>query len=239
MRVIVVDDEALARVNLRYALMDHPGCQLAGEFDTALAARAYLDHHDVDLVFLDIHMPQESGLDLARSLCRCPQPPLIVFVTALDHHAVAAFEVQALDYLVKPVDDARLAATLARARAMLALRQHAAPAHFWSRIDVRSVGRIERVALDDVLWIAAAGNYVELHLRERTILYRIPISRLMRHLDPRVFLRTHRGVIVRTEQCATLAGPVDTAWTLTLRCAAAVPVSAQYVRQVRDCMATG
>lgn len=255
MRVIIVDDEALARANLRYALADHPDWQVAGEFDAASAARAFLAQHDVDLVFLDIHMPGEHGLVLARALSRLPQPPLIVFVTAYDQHAIEAFEVHALDYLLKPLDDARLAAALARAGAMLAQRQRAvhadavrafvgeidpagAPAPFWSRIHVRSVGRIDHVALDDVLWIASAGNYVELHLRERTILYRIPISRLERHLDPRDFVRTHRRFIVRAAQCATLAGPVDAAWMLTLRCGAAVPVSEQCVTQVRARMTT-
>ena len=238
MRVIIVDDEALARVNLRYALADHPDCEVTGEFATAAAARAFMDEHDVDVVFLDIQMPGDDGLVLARALSRLPQPPLMVFVTAYDTHALAAFDVHALDYLLKPLDDARLAATLARAGLLLAQRQLAAPAPFWSGLHVRSVGRIEHVALDDVLWIAAAGNYVELHLRERLTLYRIPIGRLARHLDPRDFLRTHRGAIVRVDQCATLTGPVDAAYQLRLRCGAAVPVSEQYVKQVRHCMAT-
>ena len=236
MRVIVVDDEALARVNLRYALAEHPAWELAGEFGSAAAARIFLAAHPVDLVFLDIHMPQEGGMALARELSRLPQPPLTVFVTAFDTHAIEAFEVQALDYLLKPLDEARLAAVLARAGAMLAQRQPRAP--YWSRIDVRSVGCIEQVALEEVLWIASAGNYVALHLRERTILYRIPISRLARHLDPRNFVRTHRQCIVRVDQCARLAGPVDAAWTLELRCGASVPVSGQWVKQVRAAMGT-
>lgn len=236
MRVIVVDDEALARVNLRYALAEHPGWELAGEFASAAAARTFLDTHPVDLVFLDIHMPHESGMALARTICGLPQPPLVVFVTAFDTHAIEAFDVQALDYLLKPLDEARLATVLARAGAMLAQRQPAAP--HWSRIDVRSVGCIEQVALDEVLWIASAGNYVELHLHARTILYRIPISRLARHLDPRDFVRTHRQCIVRVDQCARLAGPVDAAWSLALRCGATVPVSEQWVKQVRAAMGT-
>lgn len=255
-RAIIVDDEAPGRVNLRYALAEHPQWQVAGEFAGAAAARAFLTVHDVELIFLDIHMPQESGLALARTLAQSAQPPLIVFVTAFDAHAIEAFEVHALDYLLKPIDEARLLDTLARADAMLTQRQRAAhadavrgyfidadrtgaPASYWTQINVRSIGSIERIVLDDVLWIAAAGNYVELHLHARTVLHhRIPISRLEQHLDPRDFVRTHRRFIVRIDQCAALITPIDGACALTLRCGAAVPVSEQGLARVRACMAT-
>lgn len=254
-RAIIVDDEAPGRVNLRYALAEYPQWQLAGEFAGAAAARAFLAEHEVELIFLDIHMPHESGLSLARTLAQLTQPPLIVFVTAFDAHAIEAFEVHALDYLLKPIDEARLADTLTRADAMLTQRQRAAhadavrgyfidadragaPAPYWTQINVRSIGSIERIVLDDVLWIAAAGNYVELHLQARTVLYRIPISRLEQHLDPRDFVRTHRRFIVRVDQCAALTGPQDGAYALTLRCGAAAPVSEQSLARVRACMAT-
>lgn len=263
-RVIVVDDEEPGRVNLRYALAEHPRWQLTGEFGSAAAARAYLDENEVELILLDIHMPQESGLALARTLAQSAQSaqsaqlPLIVFVTAFDAHAIAAFDVHALDYLLKPIDEARLGAALARADAMLTQRQRAAHADavrgyfldadragqadgaapFWTQINVRSIGCIERIVLDDVLWIAAAGNYVELHLAARTVLHRIPISRLEQHLDPRDFVRTHRRFIVRVDQCAALTGPLDGAYALGLRCGAAVPVSEHGLARVRACMAT-
>lgn len=258
-RVIVVDDEEFGRVNLRYALAEHPGWCLTGEFGSAAAARAYLAAHEVELILLDIHMPQESGLNLARTLTQSAPSaaaPLIVFVTAFDAHAIAAFDVHALDYLLKPIDEARLAAALARADAMLTQRQRAAhadavrayfrdadqsgaPALFWTQLNVRSIGCIERIVLDDVLWIAAAGNYVELHLPARTVLHRIPISRLEQHLDPRDFVRTHRRFIVRVDQCGALTGPLDGAYALTLRCGATVPVSEHGLARVRGCMATG
>lgn len=260
-RVMIVDDEEPGRVNLRYALAEHPRWHLTGEFGSAAAARAYLDAHEVELILLDIHMPRESGLALARTLAQSAQSaqlPLIVFVTAFDAHAIAAFDVHALDYLLKPIDEARLAAALARADAMLTQRQRAAHADavrgyfldadragqadaaapFWTRINVRSIGCIERIVLDDVLWIAAAGNYVELHLAARTVLHRIPISRLEQHLDPRAFVRTHRRFIVPVDQCAALTGPLDGAYALSLRCGAAVPVSEHGLARVRACMAT-
>lgn len=249
-RVIVVDDEEPGRVNLRFALAEHPRWQLLAEVSTVAAARALLATQKVELILLDIHLPEENGLTLAREVCRLPQPPLIVFVTAFDAHAIEAFEVHALDYLLKPIDDARLAGALTRADAMLAQRQRAAhgeavrryfaeqdradaaPA-FWSQVHVRSVGCIERIALDQVLWTASAGNYVELHLRERTVLYRIPIGRLEAHLDPREFVRTHRKFIARVDQCVALSKLPDGGHSLTLRCGQALPVSDQYLQAVR------
>ena len=254
-RVLIVDDEELGRLNLRYAMADHPHWHVVGEHASIATARAYLAGCDVDLILLDIHMPHEDGLSLARELCQLPLPPLMVFVTAHDAHAIEAFEVHALDYLLKPIDDGRLASALARAETLLLQRQRAAqgdavrryfadqdrdyaPPSFWTQVNVRSIGSIERIVLDDVQWIASAGNYVELHLRERTILYRIPISRLEAHLDPRDFVRTHRRFIVRADQCAALSGMSDNACVLTLRSGATVAVSEQFMQRVRACMAS-
>lgn len=123
MRVLLVDDEEPGRINLRYALARHPQWQVVGECASAAAARELLARQEVDLVFLDVQMPKESGIDLARSLSALAEPPLIVFVTAFNVYAIEAFEVHAMDYLLKPFDDARLAQTLERAAAMLAQRQ--------------------------------------------------------------------------------------------------------------------
>ena len=105
MRYLIVDDEAPSRANLRLALAAHPDWQLAAECDSAAAARAALAEHEVDVIFLDIQMPLESGLVLAREISRLRVPPLIVFATAYSEHAVDAFEVHALDYLLKPLSD--------------------------------------------------------------------------------------------------------------------------------------
>jgi two-component system LytT family response regulator len=126
LRALIVDDEEPGRVNLRYALAEYPRWHLAGECASVAAARALLAAEPVDLVLLDVQMPQESGLALARELCQLAEPPLLVFVTAFNAYAVEAFEVHALDYLLKPIDDQRLAQALERAEAMLAQRQRAA-----------------------------------------------------------------------------------------------------------------
>jgi len=245
MRYLIVDDEAPGRTNLRLAMAAHPDWELAAECDSAAAARSALANRDVDLVFLDIGMPQESGLVLARELARQPEPPLIVFVTAHSAHAIEAFEVHALDYLLKPLDDARLAQAVERSAALLRGRQRAAfgaalrdytdagaPEH----INVRSVGRIERIAIADIGWAAAAGNYVELHLSGRTVLHRITLSSLEALLPPQAFLRVHRGAIVRRSQIARLDSGGDATWRLHLCCGGVVAVSERYLDAVKAAM---
>lgn len=253
-RYLIVDDEAPGRANLRLALAEHTGWQLAAECDSAAAARTALAAGDIDVLFLDIQMPAESGLALAKDISRLREPPLVVFVTAYGAHAVDAFEVHALDYLLKPLDDARLAHAVQRAQDMLRLRQREAygaalrnyvaagtgndtgPAQHIARINVRSVGRIDQVLVADILWIDAAGNYVELHLPGRTVLHRITLNRLEALLDPAHFLRVHRGAIVRRGQIAALATIGDGSYRLTLRCGSDVAVSERYVAAVKAAM---
>lgn len=246
-RYLIVDDEAPGRDNLRLAMDAWPGWQLAGACASVAAARPLLA--GVDVIFLDIQMPGESGLVLARELASAggaAEPPLIVFVTAWSVHAVDAFDVHALDYLLKPVDDTRLAQAVARAASMLEHRQRAAYAaavrdytttasgQFAQRISVRSVGRIEQIRVDEIVWLEAAGNYVELQLAARTVLHRVTLSRLETLLDPAVFLRVHRSAIVRRDQVASLVTRGDGSWQLRLRCGAVVAVSERYLAALRE-----
>ncbi|CAN7642771.1 LytTR family DNA-binding domain-containing protein [Pseudoduganella sp. LjRoot289] len=246
-RALIVDDEEPGRINLRYALAEHAAWEVAVECASAAAARAALaapDGHGIAVVFLDIQMPQESGLALARELAQREEPPLIIFVTAYDAHAVEAFEVHALDYLLKPFDDQRFAQTLERARAMLAQRQRAGygaalrayalpQPDYWRQLSVRSVGRIESVQLEDVLWMEAAGNYVELRLATRRVLHRVTLSRLQQHLDPACYVRVHRSAIVRATQIASLAANGDGSYQAALRCGDTVSVSERYLAAVK------
>jgi two-component system LytT family response regulator len=249
-RYLIVDDEAPGRANLRLAMDAHPGWLLVAECDSAAAARAVLagSGANVDLVFLDVQMPGESGLVLARELSRLREPPLVVFVTAYSEHAIDAFEVHALDYLLKPLSDGRLAQAVERSADMLRQRQREAygaalrsyvdadAAAYAVHLNVRSVGRIEQVRVAEILWLAAAGNYVELHLVERTVLHRITLNRLEALLDPAVFLRVHRGAIVRREQLARLATTGDGTYRLNLRCGAEVAVSERYLAALKSAL---
>jgi two-component system LytT family response regulator len=250
-RYLIVDDEAPSRANLRLALAAHPDWQLLAQCDGAASARAALAVHDVDVIFLDIQMPAESGLVLAREISCLREPPLIVFATAYSEHAVDAFEVHALDYLLKPLNDARLAQTVERIAAMLAQRQREAygaalrdyvdagagqAVERLERINVRSVGRIEQIRVEHILWIESAGNYVELHLEGRTVLHRITLNRLEALLVPGDFLRVHRSAIVRRSQIARLETAGDGSYRLTLRCGATVAVSERYLTALKSAM---
>ena len=248
-RYLIVDDELPSRTNLRLALAAHPDWRLVAECDGTAAARAVLAAQDVDVIFLDIQMPAESGLVLAREISRVSAPPLIVFVTAYSEHAVDAFEVHALDYLLKPLNDARLAQTVERIGAMLGQRQREAygaalrdyvdagqAQAALERINVRSVGRIEQILVADIRWIESAGNYVELHLAGRTVLHRITLNRLETLLAPGDFIRVHRGAIVRRSEIARLDTVGDGGYRLTLRCGAAVAVSERYLGALKSAM---
>ena len=244
---LIVDDEAPARTALRLSLRGHPDWQVAAECADVASAERALDLQPIDVVFLDIQMPRASGLTLARRLTGLAQPPLVIFVTAYDTHAIEAFELHALDYVLKPFDDARLAAALARATQMLTLRQRATYAEslrryaaaepaYWEQVAVRSVGMIETIALADVNWIEGAGNYVQLHLAGRCVLHRVPMQRLEQHLDPAQFLRVHRSAIVRIDQAQRLLTADDRQAQLALRCGDQVAVSERHIAQVRACL---
>lgn len=251
-RALIVDDEPLARANIRHALGVFSGWQVVAESDSVADALSVLAAHPVDVVFLDIQMPRQGGLDLARAIAASESPLVVVFVTAFESFAIQAFELHALDYLLKPFDDARFAQTIERAEHLLQLRERAAygnalrgyiadvdsdqsraPVTYLSRLSVKSVGRIDSVHLDEVRWIGAAGNYVELHLANRTLLHRVTVAALDKRLDPAVFLRVHRSAIVRRDECLSLAVTGDGTYALRLRCNAKVAVSERYVQEVR------
>ena len=174
------------------------------------------------------------------------EPPLIVFVTAYSEHAIDAFEVHALDYLLKPLDDARLAQAVRRITTMLQHRQREAygaalrdfvdtgAAQRLEYINVRSVGQIERIRVSDILWIESAGNYAELHLAARTVLHRITLNRLESLLPADDFLRVHRGAIVRREQIASLTTSGEGTYRLTLCCGGMVAVSERYLSALKS-----
>ena len=250
-RYLIVDDELPSRLNLRLAMAAHPGWLLAAECGGAASARAALASIDVDVVFLDIQMPGQSGLVLARELSRLREPPLVVFVTAYSEHAIEAFEVHALDYLLKPLDDARLAQAVERAACMLRQRQREAygaalrgfvdadgdGAQRLDTISVRSVGRIEQVKVGDILRIESAGNYVELRLAGRTVLHRMTLSRLESLLAPGEFVRVHRGTIVRRSQIAGMETRGDGSYWLSLRNGDMVAVSERHAGTLKAILA--
>ena len=252
-RILVVDDETPARTNLRLAIAAHPEWQVVAEAADAPEARLALDQHAVDLVFVDVQMPGENGVRFARGLAARADPPIVVFVTAFDSFAIEAFEARALDYLLKPFDDRRLASTLERAAQLLDLQQRAhyagalqdladdqqaqaegvAPARLAS-ISVKSVRRIERVPIEDLLWVGSAGNYVELHVADRCLLHRAPMAWMEQRLDPALFFRVHRKAIVRRDAIREFRSTDSEGPFLLMVNGDKVAVSPRYLSAVRS-----
>ena len=202
-RAAVVDDEPLAREGIRLLLGRDKEVTVVGEAGNANEAVALLKRTQPQLVFLDVQMPGGDGFEV---LTRAERPlPLVVFVTAYDAHALHAFDVHALDYVLKPFDDERF--TQAVERAKRELRREAAAeigermlagvqAVERTRVVVRDRGRVTFLDEDEIEWIEAADYYVELHVGERTYLHRESMAALEARLDARRFVRIHRKAIV-------------------------------------------
>ncbi|TCO40895.1 LytR/AlgR family response regulator transcription factor [Dokdonella fugitiva] len=241
-RVAIVEDEPPARAKLRRLLEAHPGWEIAGEAEDVAGGIALLRGHAPDLLFLDIQLGAENGFDvLART---APPHPLVVFTTAYHEHALRAFDVAALDYLLKPFDRERFAQCLERVEARLAERRGAdggaddeerlrrvgdfGRAGRLARLVVHERGRARIVPIDDVLRLSAAGNYVEVHTRERTHLVRATLSRLAQRLDPAQFLRVHRSHLVRADFIDAIAPRAHGDLALTLRDGTELLLSRRY-----------
>jgi two-component system LytT family response regulator len=216
MRILVVDDEPLARRGVVKRLSAHTDVQLIGEAGDGEAALSAIVDMAPDLVFMDVQMPGMSGFE-ALGLLQPRERPLTIFLTAYDQFALRAFEVHALDYLLKPIDDERFVEALDRARATLAVhrgRHHAAGLQallaaqpgpgYATRFAVRIGHRVVFVAVADIDWIEAMGDYAGLHVAGKVHLLRERLHLLVRRLDPAQFVRIHRSTIVRADRIAEM-----------------------------------
>ncbi|UZD55839.1 LytR/AlgR family response regulator transcription factor [Caldimonas aquatica] len=195
LRVLIVDDEELARLRLRSLVheCEEPGAQVVGEAANAVQALSWLAQERCDLVLLDVQMPGADGLRLASELRRHEQPPAVVFVTAHPEHAVSAFDLEAVDYLTKPVRRERLQAALHRAHDRLRARGAAADAE--PVLVVNDRGRVTRVPVSEVLYLKAELKYVTLRTARHTYVLDESLSELEERLGER-FLRVHRNALV-------------------------------------------
>ena len=195
LRVVIVDDEILGRQRIEDLLAKEQDVSVVGQAADGDAALELIRELQPDVVFLDIQMPGRSGVEVARGLGEAMPPT--VFVTAFDRHAVQAFELAAVDYLVKPFDDERFAQALARARRAAAAR---APRHEYAdRIAVELRGQVRAVPVARIEYITASGPYAELHVEGKTFAVRERMQALEEKLDPRRFFRIHRSAIVRLD----------------------------------------
>jgi two-component system response regulator AlgR len=197
LKVLIVDDEALARSRLRTLLGDctEPGASVEGEADNAAQAMAHAQHHQVDVVLVDIHMPGADGLTLARALQALPDPPAVVFVTAYAEHAVQAFELEAADYLTKPVRLARLQASLQKIERLRQYKRRPEADLAEEVMVIQERGRTERVPVSAVLYLKAELKYITVRTAARTYLLEASLNELEEKYKPR-FLRIHRNALI-------------------------------------------
>lgn len=197
LKVLIVDDEALARSRLRRLLAEcrSPAAALGGEAANAAEAIAWLQRERFDLALLDIHMPGSDGLALADALRRLPHPPATVFVTAHAGHALRAFELDAVDYLTKPVRLERLQAALGKAARLVPMEPVPAAVPSQDCLVIQERGRTERVPLAEVLYFKAELKYVTVRTARRSHLLEGALSELEERYGER-FMRIHRNALV-------------------------------------------
>jgi two-component system LytT family response regulator len=211
---LIVDDEPLARERLRTLLATEPELEVIGECVNGREAVAAIKKQRPDVLFLDIQMPELDGF---QTLAQLPQPlPAVIFVTAFDEHAVKAFEVHALDYLLKPFKPARLRAAVERARAQLAaskpgaddtsrrildlLEERAGKTEYLARVAVRDRDKVHFVKTAAIDWIEASGNYLVLHVGKENHVLRETLTSLEGQLSPKEFFRINRSALVNVDR---------------------------------------
>jgi len=237
-RALIVDDEPLARTGVQQLVEPLDDVTVVGEAADGPEAVRQIDEQAPDLVFLDVQMPEMTGLEVVREV-GVDNMPLTIFVTAYDQYALDAFEAHALDYLLKPIEEERFAEAIERARRQLqradaealrdqlrgVLREYAEEDEDDAGIErftIRSRNRIYFVDTEDVQWIESEGDYVALHDGEEAHLVRKTMKQLEQELDPDRFLRVHRSYIVNADYIEELR-PLDHG-TYQLRMASGTPL---------------
>src|SRR5579862_695943 len=227
---LIVDDEPLAREGIRALLSRDPEVSTIREARDGREAVAAIRERNPDLVFLDVQMPEMDGFAVVRAI-GAENMPAVVFITAHDQYAIQAFEINALDYLLKPVIEERFVKTLVRAKSHIRsnvaadsnqqiiglLETIASPRKYLKRLAVRSAGKIVFLDVGDVDWIGAAENYVELHTSRIVHLIHVTMNTVERSLDPEIFLRIHRSTIVNIGRIRELQSGAHGEYSITLR----------------------
>ena len=246
-QAVLADDEALARAKLRQLLAEERGVDEVGEAANAEETFELVRAAKPQVVFLDVHMPGMDGLDIAAELSRGKDapPPHIIFTTAHDQYALRAFEVHAVDYLLKPFSRERLSSAIERARKQINTQQtsgqhsSSSPGRYASRIVFKSRGRIVFLPLSDIRWISAEENYVRIRTATETHLLRETMARLQEKLDPEVFLRIHRSSIVNLQFVKEVRTEADGEYSVVLLNGEKVSMSRSYRARITDLLTNG
>jgi len=245
LRLLIVDDEPLIRSGIRHGLARVAGIEIAGECGNGREAVERILAERPDLVLLDVQMPGMSGLEVVRRIGP-ERMPLVIFVTAYDEYAVKAFELNAVDYLLKPFDEERLERAVLRARERLQVRDDAAlrrqfealleasRAALPPRIVVKNGDRHEFVAVESIEWVEAANNYVLLHCGGKTHVLNETLTAMEGRLDPNRFLRVHRGRIVNTARIVAVHSIVGGVFELEMKGGVRLTTGRQYRQAVQE-----
>jgi two-component system, LytTR family, response regulator len=246
-RTLVVDDEPMGRERVLSLLQQEDDVEVIGECSDGTQAISAIQQHSPDLVFLDVQMPGANGFGVIDAIGP-EKMPTVIFVTAYDEYALRAFEVHALDYLLKPFNRERFQETLKHARASLERRRAGdlgrrllalvndikpEPSRL-ERLVVKSGGRVYFLRTEEIDWIEAAGNYVRLHLGDDSHLFRETMNRMETRLDARRFVRIHRSRIVNTERIKELQPWFNGEYVVILRNGTRLTLSRGYRDRLQD-----
>jgi two-component system LytT family response regulator len=229
-RTLVIDDEPLARTNLTVLLRHDPEIEIIAECGSGEEALAEIRRSEPDLVFLDVQMPECDGFDVLELLGGNP-PPAVIFVTAYDQYALRAFEAGALDYLLKPFDNARFELALRRAKERI--DQGKALPRKIDRLVIKSSGQVLFIKVPEIDWIEAADYYASLHVGTRTHLLRRSMADLERELDPTQFCRIHRSSIINLDRVRGLKLNEDGEYDVVLDNGTRLRLSRRYRQELK------
>ena len=245
-RTLIVDDESLARERIRDMLATDPEIEIVGDCANGKEAIKSISKLKPDLIFLDVEMPGIDGFEVLQSL-EPQQMPAVIFVTAYDQYAVRAFEIYALDYLLKPFDRERFERSVSRAKEQLlstgdsmnerilsALEQiKTRPVHL-ERLVIKMNGHVFFIKAEEIDWLEAEGNYVRLHAGKESYLLRDTISALETQLDPKRFLRVHRSAIVNIDRIQELQPWFHGEYRIILREGVQLTLSRSYREKLHE-----
>jgi len=243
-RVLIVDDEPIARRGIRRYLAEHDGIEVVGEAANGISAVEQINELHPDIVFLDVQMPDLDGFGVIENVEMTGPPPVYIFVTAHDAHAIRAFEVHAVDYLLKPYDNERFARALAHACQVLQQRGNASrdlepllqslrSLRPFERFVVKDKKRIFFVPVSNVLWIEAAGNYACIHTAKDSHLLRETLAYLEEKLAPHHFIRVRKSAIVNGTCISEIRPMFDGVYDIVLAEGTVVTSSRRYAHKLR------
>jgi two-component system LytT family response regulator len=241
-RAAIVDDEPLGRSRIRELLQEEQDIEVVGEYRDAHRAGAGLAALSPDLLFLDVQMPRGSAFTILEGLAQQERRPATIFVTAHEQYALKAFDVNAVDYLLKPFDTERFRRSLERARQYfdkvvpVAEPVRTLPAartqEPLTRLAVKTNGKVHVLRVEDIDWIETAGNYVRLHVGRQSYLYRDSLVHFESKLHPRRFVRIHQSTIVNIDRVAHLQPSFNREHVVVLRDGTDLTLSAPYRRRI-------